>query len=435
MYKSKYNLEKDLLICKMINNKNISDYTITNYFICLDDYLHANNITNFTEYILQLKNQQNDIIKGNMIIRYDVQYSELSQQIDVYKQYLKNKKNNNNTINKRLTTLTTILHYFNIQTPNNILLEKQERNWTIISKNEIKYILNISNLNHKAIILLLTTTGMRRQDLLNLNVIDFFNATNNYHNCKNITDFVENAPEDMLGFWSFEPQKTRKSHIKCKVCCTPETSNAILLMLRERQKKLQEKGLKIEANDPLFTSKNHKSRLKPITITSLLKRKQNQLKEERNRLLLQEKNNGSINEYEYLEKIKECPTISPHALRKFFISTLAENIGNLRVCALMEGHAPPMNLDVNYVQINDGLIKDEYMKLIPALSFEKVKVDLLTSQRKVELEEKIEHLEKENKRIRENIRDEATRAVERALNHYHDNVKRNAKNRVNQFDW
>ena len=45
--------------------------------------------------------------------------------------------------------------------------------------------------------------------------------------------------------------------------------------------------------------------------------------------------------------LNEAPRLTAHGLRKFFISTVAENIGNLRVCALMEGHAAPMEMRDN----------------------------------------------------------------------------------------
>lgn len=431
MYKSKLNLNEDPFFQRMLQEKQISEHTIDSYLVTLEQYMIVNNIDNFTDYIFKVKSEQHDKIVDNLIIKYEVQYSELNKQFNTYKKYLINKKNNNNTINKRLTDLITIFKFFNIQVPDKILVKSEKHQWFKISKQEIKYILSISNLKHRALILMMATTGMRRTDLSSLNVIDFFDATKDYHNFNNITDFINSAPDNMIGFFSFKPHKTRKFDIECKVCCTPETSNAILLMLRERQKKYHKKGLTIEPRDPLFSTDfgYKKGRLKQDSMSVILRRKQEKMVKERNRLLKIEYDAGKFDDYEYEKKLKEIPKITPHALRKFFISTVAENVGNLRVSALMEGHAPPMNLDVNYVQINDELIKDEYMKLIPALSFEKVKVDLLTSQRKVELEEKIEHLEKENREIRDNIQSEATRAVERALQQYyatmHDNIRVN----------
>ena len=282
--------------------------------------------------------------------------------------------------------------------------------------------MDISDLPYKTIIMLMASTGLRPSDICNLNISDSINATKEYHDCKNIDEFLDYAPQDMIPFFSFYPQKTSKHNIQCKVCCTPETSNMLLLMLRERRNYYMKKcdGLKMKSSDPLFTTRSSKfqNRIKPPSITLTFRTKRVKLTEERKRILDTKLHNNEISQEEYDILSEENPNFTPHALRKYFISTVAENIGNLRVSALMEGHVPPMDLDMNYVKISDDLIKEEYLKLIPSLSFENVEVDLLTSKRKRELEAEIKELKEENREIKENIRNEATKAVEEILTQY-----------------
>ena len=57
-------------------------------------------------------------------------------------------------------------------------------------------------------------------------------ATRAYHDFVDVEDFIDNAPQDMMGFWSFEPVKTKKYDISCKTFNSPESSNLILQNLR-----------------------------------------------------------------------------------------------------------------------------------------------------------------------------------------------------------
>ena len=76
------------------------------------------------------------------------------------------------------------------------------------------------------------SSGMRIGDCVELTIGDFMDATRAYHNFVDADDFVDNAPQDMIGFWSFEPGKTKKFDVKCKTFNSPESSNIILQNLR-----------------------------------------------------------------------------------------------------------------------------------------------------------------------------------------------------------
>ena len=91
--------------------------------------------------------------------------------------------------------------------------------------------------------------------------------------------------------------------------------------------------------------------------------------------------------------MEKIPKFHAHGLRKFFISTIAKNCGNLRICAIMEGHTPPIKTDSSYVDIDVQEIKEAYMAAIPDLSLENVDVKLYTSDVRRETEAKIHSLE------------------------------------------
>lgn len=418
-------LENDRIFQKIIKNKNLSYDTEKNYTLFMQEFIDINN-TSFKDMIQKINDEQYDKIEGNKIIKYNPEYGTIADYFDNYIKHLQSKGNSNSTITFKITALKVIFNYYDIKMPKLPKLEDDSKKWFLLTKEQIKYTMDISDLPYKTIIMLMASTGLRRSDICNLNISDFINATKEYHDCKNIDEFLDYAPQDMIPFFSFYPQKTSKHNIQCKVCCTPEASNMLLLMLRERRNYYMKKcdGLKMKSSDPLFTTRSSKfqNRIKPPSITLTFRTKRVKLTEERKRILDTKLHNNEISQEEYDILSEENPNFTPHALRKYFISTVAENIGNLRVSALMEGHVPPMDLDMNYVKISDDLIKEEYLKLIPSLSFENVEVDLLTSKRKRELEAEIKELKEENREIKENIRNEATKAVEEALSKYQNNI-------------
>lgn len=406
---------------KFIKMKNLSKSTELNYSNVIKYFTEANNIT-FTDFIKKIKSQQYDYIQDNRIIRYDPEFSDISVYLDTFIETVQKNGASNITINGYLTKLKAILNFFDIQLPRFPELADDTRDWYPLTKEEIKYIISISDITYKAIILFLTTTGVRRTDLVNFTIEDFMKATNDYHNYTNVYEFIDHAPQGMIPFFDFYPQKTKRHNIECKVCCTPECSDMVLLMLRERKQTMKKlyPELTIKKEDKLFSTKrkHYKESMKPSTVTNVFYHKQIKLMQERRRVLDYKMINNEISKEVHDSLLHEEPRFSPHALRKYFITTVAENVGNLRVCALMEGHAPPMGLDRNYVRISDELVKNEYLKVIPPLSFKDVKVDFLTSKRKKELEDEIRELKEENHEIRKNIHDEAKKAVNDLLYEY-----------------
>ena len=226
----------------------------------------------------------------------------------------------------------------------------------------------------------------------------------------------------MMGLCELIPQKTRRSNVQCKVFNTPECSDLILFSLNERAKyydKLREKkGLdyEITKNDPLFGNRtfNYKRQIKAKSISVTLGRYKNTLIAERERVFKYKYEQGDISKETYEESVATIPNFHAHGLRKFFITTLAQNRVDARISALMEGHVPPIQTDSHYV--NSAFLKDsireEYMRCIPDLSFENVEVRFLTSEERRSLEEKIADLTEENKSMKQNMESYVDKAVE-----------------------
>lgn len=48
---------------------------------------------------------------------------------------------------------------------------------------------------------------------------------------------------------------------------------------------------------------------------------------------------------DFKSEVEKIPRFHAHGLRKFFEITIAKNCGDLRLCAIMEGHTAPLSTD------------------------------------------------------------------------------------------
>ena len=78
------------------------------------------------------------------------------------------------------------------------------------------------------------STGMRLSDALNMTIGKYMEATSDYHDFIEVDDFIDNAPDDMQGFFDFEPQKTENNQepTRCMTFNSPESNKFILQNLR-----------------------------------------------------------------------------------------------------------------------------------------------------------------------------------------------------------
>ena len=390
--------------------------------------IHFMRFTNEPLYktVHELRSMQNDRIENNVIIRFNPNQSKINMLQYEYIDFLRSVGCRDSTINYYIRVLRIFLNTLGIILPKAPKLNAERNGWYLLSKEDLKYVLDVSNVYYKALINFAAVTGLRVNDIASLSVRDFMVATEEYHDCTEVEDFLNSAPKGMIGFWELVPHKTRRLNIECKVCNTPESSDAILLALNERVKYFEKKNrkdgldLKLTKNDALFPNRNSKYKTfsKPQNLTCGLYRYKHKLNAERERVLKHRYEHGEISKETYEESISIIPNFHAHALRKFFISTLAKNRVDARISALMEGHKPPIATDGHYVD-NDFLkeaVKEEYMRCIPDLSFENVEVRFLTSEERKSLEEQIAELTEENRSIKQNMESYVDKAVEERFN-------------------
>ena len=365
-----------------------------------------------TEKIIHTTTTDNQEIIEKEIIKFDVNDpdSYIQLYLNTHINYCKAKNNSNITLNHDLHLITSFLRHYNVELP---ILEKFEddtQEWYLLEKEDIQYILSDSTISHTSLITFLIETGVRIGDATKFTIGDFMEATKNNHNYIEVEDFIDNAPDDMIGVWEFTPQKTERFGLKCITCNGPDSTRKILQNLRRIKneylpyvKKKYNLDLKLTKNDALFGSKNDyfKGHMKPKSIADIFARKNVKLKKYRISKIdeLIEKGELAIEDRE--KEINKIPKFHAHACRKYFETMISRNCGDLRLCALMEGHTSPIRTDVHYIKKEADEVKEVYLIAYPDLSIENSETRVYTSDIRKEMESKIETLEKENLKLKQ----------------------------------
>ena len=432
MTMKKQNIIKSKAYQKYVKKKNITQKTLDTYIFSLLQFCKANNKE--LDHIIKevLEEQYPYIDEQGRIHEYNPEYSLIENYINNTVDYLKMKGNKNNSIYAHLVRIRAVLTALNIKLPNQVELEKDDEDWNVLSKEDIKFVNSISPLHHQALITFMAHTGIRTGDAIKvLTIEDFMKATYKYHQCTELDQFLEKAPMDMIGYWEFIPKKTKKYNVECKVYNTAESSNLILKSLHRRVesiKAINEKNgtdYRLEKSDALFTSRNQnfKRPMTENTLTTLCHRRNKELRKHKERLLYQEYEEGKISKETLEQKLSEIPVFHAHGLRKFFITTLARKRVDIRASALLEGHSPIMQ-DKSYVD-NDSLeelLWGEYNRVIPALSFLKDEEDFELGKmnhdlqiENAQLKQQKEQLEKEKLNMKEDFKREAKQLLDELL--------------------
>ena len=196
--------------------------------------------------------------------------------------------------------------------------------------------------------------------------------------------------------------KTKRFNIECQTFNDPESSNLILQHLRKLKdeyypNKNQEKGLNLtpSKDDPLFGSQKayYKRNLTQDSVSDTFYKKNKKLRKYHINLIDEKIVNNELSIEDREKEIAKIPKFHAHSCRKFFSSMIAKNCGNLRICAILEGHTTPMKTDGSYIEIGFDEIKEAYLSAIPDLSLENTETKVYTSEIRREMEAKINSLQ------------------------------------------
>ena len=424
-----YNIRDDYYVERYFEEKELSEFTQETYEkdlikFCkavkrplkdiIDDCKTQQGIE--TEEILKSTKKDGKNIIQRRVVKFDVDGPDslILQYFKQFENYCKSRGNKNTTINSGLDTIRAVLSHFKVELPNFPNLSDDSANWEVLSKEDLKFVLADSSLMHKSLILFMISTGFRIYDCLDLTIGEYMEATSDFHDFVEVDDFIDNAPDDMRGYWDFEPHKTRNKHTLCKTFNSEESNKFILQNLRRlkneympRKSKRIKKELKFSKSDALFGSKRGCYKKSPTiqSISTMFKKKNKELYVWHINKINQNIKEGKISAEDYDKSVDLIPKFHPHACRKYFCTMIERHTSNERRYRLMEGHAPKNKLDKSYINISKNEIKEVYDDAVVDLSvylddnndIEKLRDDFnqkLEDQR-IKHEEETENLKKE----------------------------------------
>ena len=343
--------------------------------------------------------------KSKRITKFDINSPDslIKQYFDDYITFCRKKGNTTNTIIADLDHIKTFLKYYSVQYPKTNM-KRTPSKWNLLEKEDIKFIMDDSQITHKTLISTLKDSGLRLTDALRLDIGMFMQGTKEYHDFVDVNDFIDNAPNDMICILEITPHKTQRFNA-CITGIGPETCNLIMQNLRKIKNEYlpyinKKKGLNLEMSksDALFGNKQKyfKGPMQVTSVADLFARKNKKLRKYRISKIDEAITNGEISFEDRDKEIEKIPKFHAHALRKFFQTTIARNCGNLRICALMEGHTTPLKTDSSYIQMGVEEVKEAYLLALPDLSLENVETKTYTSEVRREMEAKIQELERRN---------------------------------------
>lgn len=430
-----YTITEDILFTNFLRSKpNLSEPSKIHYAAALTKFYKSNN-QELNTIISNCKAQQDTVIEkttsktldseGNTIIEktvtsFDVNSPEsyINIYINNFISYCEETNVKTNTIYGYITLILALLSFYGVKLPNFEKAKRETPKWNLLTLEDFKFIISDSILSHASLIKHLQSTGMRLSDALSRTLGDYMEATREYHNFNDINEFIDNAPQNMIATWEFTPEKTKKYNIPCITFSDPETNNLILQNLRKIKNEYlprlnKEKGLdlKLTKDDGLFSSRKafYKGPLSQRSVSDMFYKKNKKLKKHHIALIDEAIEKGDLAAEDRDKEIEKIPKFHAHGCRKFFISTISKNCGDLRLCALMEGHTTPLATDSAYVKHNVNDVKEAYMSALEDLSLENTEAKVYTSEIRKEMESKIEALEKENKTLREKDAETNTR--------------------------
>ena len=345
------NIEEDPHVKLFFQFRNIKQNTKRNYLSALASYCKYVNLTP-TELIEEAEKEQDEPIK--------MKNRKIKKYLTSYPQYLLKEGIKPSTVRTKIASIKTFYREFDIILPNKRMKLPQNQTLVtsedILTKEKIQRALKFCNLKYRAIILLMTSSGMGSAELRNLKYQDFLDALeiDNFKPVNELRDYTHNV----IGTWRITRIKTQKQYVTFS---SPESNRAIIDYLLE----LQNKGNLIKSSDPLFigdpirkSEKNrHDLKLSLGSMPDYFKK---------------------INNRAELGKLNDHILLHAHALREYFGTTLeATRMPHLTIRRLM-GHSVDKTTSA-YFKIDVESMKREYFRILPYLCLENLETVTIES--------------------------------------------------------
>lgn len=442
------NIDEDSEFEKFLDKKEneLSENTLKNYRNAVRKFCMCHRET-FEDMVHKFREERNQKIKRvndelSLLIPFTLENSLIEKYQNKFIRNLhKELKLANSTVNENVKSLKAVLGELGIETPTYKKLDVDESDWDLLTKDDLKYILNLCTLPYKSFMTFAISTGFRLSDCLSLTVGDFINATFEYHGVREIDEFLKKVEgKEIMGKWKLVPEKTQKVKIKHTTYNTPESSEFIIMALKERirfmERKNEEEGtnLKLQKTDALFSSKRLDYKKAPLetSVDKYFQKKSDALREKRILELQNKLNEGIITQETYDEDIERIPKANPHKFRKYYMSVINRHVQNIRLIGAMEGRKKGLPTDNAYIKIFDEDIKKAYESALNELTitydkFSNAELNAMKEQleadfeeERKEYEERIKILENENSKLSSQID-----GIQEQINNFEKNLLKN----------
>jgi len=339
---------------------NWSENTLKTYTSALNDYTTYQQAT-ITELIREAEQDEENINKTSK--------RQIKTRLVNYRVHLQEDKQfSSNTIKMYLAMICKIYRHYDITIPvlPPIRVTSTETFEDIPTSDEIKNAILHSRTKNKALITFIASSGLRRSDVARLTIDDFLEATRDQHsNTDNVLSDLQELRKQrvIIPTWNIIDQKTGINHITFN---SHESSLYIIQMLMERLSKEE-----LSRDKLLFN-------VKPDTIS---------------------KNFRNLNTKLGMGWKEHRRHFHPHALRKYFATTLTGNDVDFLSTEFLLGHS--LNrVQSSYYFANPERLRQKYARIMNKLTFtlEVTYVDVDSRERR-ELTELRRYKEESNTRI------------------------------------
>lgn len=343
----------DPVMKNFLNNRNINDKTKTQYEIRIRSY--CNCIEQMPTDLIDeaVKEQNNGMISNDRKVK-----KYLQNFIDK----LNEKSKSENTIKSHLETIKSLYSDYDIEIPKmENIFKKNSKNQSLEelpNKEHIRKALKYCNLRDKSIILLQFSSGMKAADIRNLTYGQFYSAIKEYLHLQikeifNI-DKIHNqlkTREDIIGIWNI----THSNHdITYLTCNSSESNKSIIDYLLERNNKKPITSF----DESLFIANGNK--IEEHTFSNIYRR------------INQRANLGYRNEKRNF--------LTSNIPRQMFRRALLISDVDFLAIELMLGHKID-NIKSIYYKNNPTALKTEYIKGLKNITLEKIKKEIVTTER------------------------------------------------------
>lgn len=290
---------------------------------------------------------------------------------------LQTKGYSRNTISSLFTSIKTFYRFFEIELPQVTIELKKDNNKSfekIPTKEDIKIALNYANIKYKAMILLMSSSGMGSSEIRNLTYGNFLESIKEYYKPTKNEQFdiaqiseVLQEKRNVIPTWKINRFKTGMLYITFS---TPESMEVLLVYMKSRHNEQPFTSL----DDWIFVSGG--TQMSGHVLSTYFRR---------------------INDKAGFEKLKHSVFFHTHALRKFFGTTLhKKGIQRLNYDFMM-GHKIDQIAEA-YIKPNVDSLKREYMLCLEDLSIESVKFRRIASE---EVKNIVNELNEKDRQIKE----------------------------------